>query len=263
MPIARSVGGFTVTALSDGAGPYPGTRASAFADATDAQWAAADAADPGARSADGEWWLTFRSYAIRYADGPVTLVDAGFGPEGALAADWTPVPGRLPAELAAAGIDPADVSTIVLTHLHNDHMGWAVPRDTPFTAAEVVVQRADVELYTADRHEAGQYDVLIEPLRAQERLRVVSGDVDLGRGLTIVSTPGHTPGHQSVLIADGDDQLLITGDLLVHAIQLLDPTLAYAGDGDVALARETRQRVLARGSALAVSHLGTAFHDPV
>ncbi|MET0425502.1 MAG: MBL fold metallo-hydrolase [Actinoplanes sp.] len=263
MPITRSVGGFTVTALSDGAGPYPGTRASAFADATDAQWAAADAADPGARSADGEWWLTFRSYAIRFSDGPVTLVDAGFGPAEGLAADWTPVPGRLPDELAAAGIDPGDVSTIVLTHLHNDHMGWAVPRDSPFTAAEVVAQRADVDVYTANRHEAGQYDLLIEPLRAQGRLRVVSGDVELARGVGIVSTPGHTPGHQSVLVADGDDQLLITGDLLVHAIQLLDPSLAYAGDGDAALARATRERVLARRAALAVSHLGTAFHDPL
>jgi glyoxylase-like metal-dependent hydrolase (beta-lactamase superfamily II) len=95
---------------------------------------------------------------------PVTLVDAGIGPAGSLAADWAPVPGHLPDELAAAGIDPADVTAIVLTHLHNDHMGWAVPRDSPFTAARVVVQQADVDVYKANRDQAGQFDLLIEPL---------------------------------------------------------------------------------------------------
>src|SRR3712207_4221872 len=161
MPLTRTVGRLTVTALEDGAGPFFLSRAEAFPDATAAQWAAADAADPAAVTAGGEWWLPFRSYAIRYADGPVTLVDAGIGPVGALASDWAPVPGRLPEELAAAGIEAGEVAAIVLTHLHNDHMGWAVPRDSPFTEARVVVQRADVAAYAADRDRAGQYDLLI------------------------------------------------------------------------------------------------------
>ncbi len=256
MILTRTVGGLTVTALEDAEGPFGTPRAAAFPDATAEQWAAADAFDPAARSADGEWWLRFRSYAIRYQDGPVTLVDAGIGPAGALAADWAPVPGHLPTALAAAGIAPADVTTIVLTHLHNDHMGWAVPRDSPFTEARVLVQRADVDLYAANRHQAGQYDLLIEPLRDQDRLQVLDGDLDLGDGVRVVATPGHTPGHQSVLVAD---RLLITGDLLVHAIQLLHPELAYLNDADPAQARATRQRMLAANRELAVSHLGTAF----
>jgi glyoxylase-like metal-dependent hydrolase (beta-lactamase superfamily II) len=253
----------TVTALQDAEGPFFLPRAEAFPDATAEQWAAADALDPAAVTADGEWWLRFRSYAIRYDDGPVTLVDAGIGPAGSLAADWAPVPGRLPDELAAAGIDPADVSAIVLTHLHNDHMGWAVPRDSPFTEARVVVQQADLDLYAAKRTEAGQYDLLIEPLREQERLQILDGDADLAPGIRVIATPGHTPGHQSVLATDGDDSVLVTGDLLVHAIQLLHPDVAYASDLDPALARKSRRHALteaaARGSRLAVSHLGVAF----
>jgi glyoxylase-like metal-dependent hydrolase (beta-lactamase superfamily II) len=249
----------TVTALQDAEGPFFQPRTEAFPDATAEQWAAADALDPAAVTADGEWWLRFRSYAIRYDDGPVTLVDAGIGPAGALAADWAPVPGRLPAELAPAGIDPADVATIVLTHLHNDHMGWAVPRDSPFTEARVVVQQADVDLYAANRDQAGQYDLLIEPLRAQGRLQIVDGDRTLSPGVRIIATPGHTPGHQSVLVDTGDDRVLITGDLLVHAIQLLDPDLAYSSDTDPELARATRRRALAEATTLAVSHLGTPF----
>ncbi|XVU26348.1 MBL fold metallo-hydrolase [Actinoplanes sp. CA-054009] len=259
MPLIHEVGRLTVIALQDAEGPFFLHRAEAFPEATAEQWAAADAADPAAVTAGGEWWLRFRSYAVRLGDGPVTLVDAGIGPAGSLAADWAPVPGRLPDELAAAGIAPGDVETIVLTHLHNDHMGWAVPRDSPFTAARVLVQRADVELYRAHRDQAGQFDLLIEPLRAEGRIQEVDGDLALVPGVRVVATPGHTPGHQSVLVEDGDESLLVAGDLLVHAIQLLHPDLAYASDADPVQARATRKRVLERGSTLAVSHLGEAF----
>ena len=257
-------GPLTVIALQDAEGPHFDLREDALPGATAAQWAAADARDPGARAADGRWWLRFRSFAIRYGQsGPVTLVDAGIGPAGSLAADWAPVPGRLPREAAAAGIDPADVTAIVLTHLHTDHIGWAVPADSPFTRARVVVQRADVEAYAAARQWSRQQEVLLDPLREQGRLDVVDGDTTLSPGVRIVSTPGHTPGHQSVLVESGEESVLITGDLLVHAVQLVDPSIAYGHDSDAGRARESRQRALAaaaaRGSWLAVSHLGTAY----
>ncbi|GAA2620991.1 MBL fold metallo-hydrolase [Paractinoplanes durhamensis] len=265
MPFTHTVGRLTVIALQDAEGPFPDPRQECFPGATAAQWAEADALDPAARGSGGEWWLRFRSYAIRAGDGPVTLVDAGIGPEGSLAADWAPVPGHLPDELAAAGIAPSEVSAIVLTHLHNDHMGWAVPRDSPFTHARVIVQQADFDAYRANRDQAGQYDLLIEPLWAQGRLQVLDGDHDLSPGLRVLSTPGHTPGHQTVLVEDGDDSLLVTGDLLVHAIQLLHPELAYASDVDPERARASRRKALAeaggRGTTLAISHLGTAFRE--
>jgi glyoxylase-like metal-dependent hydrolase (beta-lactamase superfamily II) len=264
MPITRTIGPITVTALLDGAGPAFQTRAEAFPDATSAQWAEADRLDPDSVTADGAWWLSFRSYAIRYADGPVTLVDAGIGPEGSLAAGYAPVPGRLPEELRAAGIDPSEVTAMVLTHLHGDHVGWAIPADSPFTEARVIVQRADVEAYTAKRHEAQQYDRLIEPLGRAGRLQEIEGMLVLAPGVRIVPTPGHTPGHQSVWAYAGSESLLVTGDLLVHALQLQDRELAYVNDVDPEQARATRRTMLddmrSRGTTAAVSHLGAPFH---
>lgn len=263
MPLTRTIGPITVTALLDAAGPAFLTRAEAFPDATAAQWAAADLSDPGAVTTDGSWWLPFRSFAIRYASGPVFLVDAGVGPAGSLAASYAPVPGHLPAELAAAGIDPASVEAIVLTHLHGDHVGWAVPADSPFINARVIAQKADIDLYAGRRSQAGQFDRLIAPLRAAGRLQEIEGGLVLAPGVRIVPTPGHTPGHQSVWAYQGSESLLITGDLLVHALQLADPELAYSSDLDPDQARETRRTILddvrTRGSALAASHLGTAF----
>jgi glyoxylase-like metal-dependent hydrolase (beta-lactamase superfamily II) len=204
--------------------------------------------------------LRFRSFAIRYGEsGPITLVDAGIGPAHSLAADWAPVPGRLPDELAAAGIRPAEVEAVVLTHLHTDHMGWAVPADSPFPGARVIVQRAEAEAFATARQE----DRLLRPLREQGRLQVVDGDTRLGPGVEIISTPGHTPGHQSVLVSSGEESLLVTGDLLVHTVQLVYPSLGYGHDMDAQLARESREAALgtaaSRGSWLAVSHLGQPY----
>lgn len=260
MSAIRKIGSLTVVALQDAEGPFFEPREAAIPDATPAQWAAADEQDPAARTADGRWWLRFRSFAIRSGDsGPVTLVDAGIGPAHSLAAEWAPVPGHLPDELAAAGIKASEVEAVVLTHLHTDHIGWAVPADSPFTNARVIVQRAEVDAFAAARQE----DTLLRPLREQGRLQVLDGDTPLGDGLRIISTPGHTPGHQSVLVESGDESLLVTGDLLVHTVQLLDPTLSYGHDMDARLARESREAALTtaahRGSWLAVPHLGAPF----
>ncbi|MEU4780194.1 hypothetical protein [Micromonospora sp. NPDC023633] len=76
MPPSRILGSITVTALTDGEGPFFQPRAEAFPDAGLERWRAADRRDPGTVTADGRWWLPFRSFAIRAGDGPVTLVDA-------------------------------------------------------------------------------------------------------------------------------------------------------------------------------------------
>ncbi|MEW2375500.1 MBL fold metallo-hydrolase [Micromonospora sp. NPDC047812] len=265
MPSSRILGSITVTALTDGEGPFFQPRAEAFPDAGPEHWRAADRRDPGTVTADGRWWLPFRSFAIRAGDGPVTLVDAGIGPAGSPAASWAPVPGRLPAELAAAGIDPADVRTVVLTHLHSDHVGWAVtgsPGTPYFPDADYVLQRA--ELAAVGHLNPGLSAGLVAPLRAAGQLRVVDGAERLDPTVQLLPTPGHTPGHQSVLLEVDDERLLLTGDLLVHAVQLVDPELAYAHEEDAAAARASRVGLLrdlaARGSTvLATPHLGEAF----
>ncbi len=254
------LGDLDVVLLEDGAGPFFDRREVAFPDATAQQWADADAFDPGAVGPGGEWLLRFRCFAIRLTGGRVILVDAGIGPVDAPAAAWAPVPGRLPEALAEAGIAVGDVDTVVLTHLHTDHVGWAVVGDRPFFGnARYVLPRGDVD---AVRQLNPSLEArLLDPLRATGQLSIVDSDTPLAPGVEIVATPGHTPGHQSVLVTRGDERVLITGDLLVHALQLIHPGIGYAHETDPDLARASRLRQLDRltGGVLASAHLSRGF----
>ncbi|MCD0446478.1 MBL fold metallo-hydrolase [Glycomyces sp. A-F 0318] len=272
---AIRIGSAEIIALPDATGPFFSPRAEAFPDATAEQWAAADRLDPGAVDADGRWLLQFRAFAIRAEQG-LTVVDAGIGPADSPAASWAPVPGLLPQSLAAAGIDPDEVDTVVLTHLHTDHIGWAVvnghnkygetPRPDPhpyFPNAEYLLQRRELE--AIDSLNPQLRGSLVEPLEATGQLRLLDGDTPLRTG-RVVATPGHTPGHQSVLVEDGRDLAVVTGDLLVHAVQLLHPELAYAHEVDPEEARRSRERMLdvEAGSVLrlATPHLTEPFTSP-
>lgn len=244
MPPSIQVGPYTVIALADGEGPFFSSRSEAFPGATGEQWAAADRLDPGALDTDGRWWLQFRAFAIR-SDQGVTLVDAGIGPADGPAASWAPVPGALPASLAAAGVEPSDVDTVVLTHLHTDHVGWAVVGEQAqpfFPNAAYVLQQA--ELDAIEQVNPQLRSSVIDPLRKAGQLRLLDGDTPLRGGERVVATPGHTPGHQSVLVASGRERVAVTGDLLVHAIQLLHPEVAYAHEMDPERARASRRQVL-------------------
>jgi glyoxylase-like metal-dependent hydrolase (beta-lactamase superfamily II) len=208
MPVSRIFGSITVTALEDGEGPFFEPRSVVFPDATPAQWLEADRRDP-ASVRDGEWWLRFRCFALRLPSGRVILVDAGIGSASAPARGWAPVPGRLPDHLAAAGIAPDDVDTVVLTHIHADHIGWSMdeagaplpqclipasaqPRSRPSTPARRASRRGCSS-------------------RCGHGPRPVDGGETLAPGVRIMPAPGHTPGHQSVLVSSAEETVVITG----------------------------------------------------
>jgi glyoxylase-like metal-dependent hydrolase (beta-lactamase superfamily II) len=258
-------GPWRITALLDASGPFFLPAKETFTGATDADWARARRLDPKAFEPDDAWHLDFRCFAIRLPRGGYALVDAGVGPAESPAAAWAPVPGHLLERLAQAGIDRREVRLVVLTHLHEDHYGWSVsPDGVPnFPNARYVVQRSEIDALTDDT----VLSYVVDPLRASGQLDTVDGAVCLARGaggaVSTVPTPGHTPGHQSVLVRGPDRQVVITGDVLVHAVQLVDPDVAYEFESDQEVARQTRRALLdkvgRRPTWLATAHLNQPF----
>lgn len=259
----RTLGQLSVTALRDARGPFVAWE-TAFPQASPRAWALARAFDPAAFADDGRWLLDFRAFAVR-SGSRVTLVDAGIGPAGAPAEGWAPVPGALPAVLSAEDIALSDVDTVVLTHLHSDHCGWAVtPTGEPlFPNARYVVHRDELAWVSG-----AVASYVVKPLRAAGVLSEVTATTVLtslptGETVTVVPTPGHTPGHQSVIVDGGGDQVVVTGDVLVHAVQLVSPAVEYVYEEDPELARSTREALLARaaavGAELATPHLTEPF----
>jgi glyoxylase-like metal-dependent hydrolase (beta-lactamase superfamily II) len=242
------------------------TGPEAFPTASKADWAAARLVDPAAFGPDLRWALDFRCVAIRRPDGRVTLVDVGIGPEGG-PAGWAPVPGRLVDALSEVGIAVGDVDTVVLTHLHEDHCGGVVDGSgSPvFADARHVVQAVEIAALRADSDRT-IWSYAVEPLLGAGLLDEVDGRVGLSSGISLLPTPGHTVGHQSVVVTDGDDAVIVTGDVLVHAVQLANPDVAYRSESDQSVAADTRRRLLAeartRGALIATAHLHTGFVTP-
>ena len=205
--------------------------------------------------AHGAWPLHIHCFLLLVA-GHVVLVDAGAGPPGSPAAGWSDEPGHLLDDLADAGLAPAEVTHVILTHLHIDHVGWTVGRSsTPtFPNARHIVQEAELAHLGRRR----PYETHLRPLREAGILHAVDGAVRVLPNVDVVLTPGHTPGHQSVVAHLQKHTLLMAGDAFVHPEQLRRPRLAYRYESDPAAAAETRRRLLRRtaepGTVVAPSH---------
>jgi len=134
----------------------------------------------------------------------------------------------LTAELARAGKTPADIDRVILTHLHQDHAGGATVSDgrayvPAFPNARYVIQSGEWhDAWEADGQTVNAYrlEEVLDPLERSGQVEFVDGDVDLGNGIRLVVTPGHTRAHQSVLIEDGGDTMFFVGDLVPTASHL-------------------------------------------
>lgn len=208
---------------------------------------------PGSALQDEPWVLHFHCYLLRDPAGRLTLVDTGIGGTDSPASSWAPVPGTLAGELAAAGVTPAEIGTVILTHLHSDHASGAVADGRPvFENARYVLQRAELEAAHGP-----MLDEIVSHIKAQ--LHVVEGDAEVAPGVHVHAAPGHTPGHQIARVGE----VAMTGDLILHPVQLDDPAIRYLYDDDQEAAARTRAEVLAALRAeraiLATAHFSEPF----
>ena len=179
----------------------------------------------------------------------LVLIDTGFNNSGA------PTTGQMGANLAAAGIDPKQVDTVLISHFHPDHINGLRSKEGAlvYPNAEVVVPTADWDYYMDDARmgtvpEAGRGAFLV----ARRVFSPIAKDLrrfDIGKeavpGITAIASPGHTPGHVSFIVSSGTSSLMVVGDASNDPrIFARNPQWHLGFDIDKPLAVETRRKLL-------------------
>lgn len=199
-------------------------------------------------------------------DDRLVIFDVGAG------ANFMPSAGKLADSLAAAGIDPADVTDVVFTHAHPDHL-WGLIDDFDelvFPNAEYRIGRAEWDFWSApDAISRVPEDRQTFVIGAQNRFAAIEdrvifieGGQEVLPGIEAVATPGHTPGHLSFMI-QGSQPVLIIGDAITNSvISFARPDWPSGSDQDPALGAQTRLTLLDRLAADKARAIGFHFPHP-
>lgn len=220
------LGDFRVDHVVDGSARFPPTRT--FVGSTDEQWAT----HRNLLDDDGMIPFTMGGFLVR-GRGKTVLIDAGLG-KGELMGIKA---GAMLDNLAALGVAPADITDVLFTHLHIDHVGWA-SADGEIVFPNATYRCAPAEWDHFVVHHPGDEAARIAP--AAERFERWELDANVLPGIDTMSTPGHTPGSTTLVLSSGTERMMFLGDVVHCAIQLEDDEWAALFDVDPELAKRTR-----------------------
>ena len=221
----------------------------------------------------GQLQLYYGVWVVR-SQGRTILVDTGMGPgphpdrdnrTGNLYEELRPI--LTPADRSAnTNVSPSDeVDIVVHTHLHADHVGWNIrysggmPTPT-FRRARYLVPKLDWEHFNQARvlEAYPHIKAQVFPLQRLRKMDLIEGEHNVTDEVTTLPTPGHTPGHQAVLISSQGEKAMIVGDVLHTKAQVYEPSWTAGVDVDKEASRHSRQTLLDRaekeGYVVAAGH---------
>jgi glyoxylase-like metal-dependent hydrolase (beta-lactamase superfamily II) len=177
--------------------------------------------------------------------------------------------GRLPKNLVAAGINPADVDAVVISHCHPDHAGGLVDAagKSVFPNAQVFVNETDYNFWTDEAKLSNEgLKPLVELARAnllphKDKITFIKGGQEIITGITTIDAPGHTPGHTAFMLNSANKPLALTCDAGHHYVLFLEtPRIEFSYDIDPKLAVQSRLKMWDMLSADRIPFI--AYHFP-
>ena len=182
---------------------------------------------------------------------------------------WSNLQTKFLEDLVSSGYPPDTIDTVMCTHLHVDHVGW----NTQLVNGEWVPTFPNARYLIAEK-EWNYWNVVsnestvavlndsVRPVIDAGLAEFVSDSYQLCPEVTLKPTPGHTPGHVSVVIESEGKTALITGDCIHHPVQLTRPDWCSSADSDSELGEETRRSLLNSYVDTDVLVIGTHFATP-
>ena len=157
--------------------------------------------------------------------------------------------GQLPASLDAAGVKPEEVTDLVFTHLHSDHIGWVSLEGRPyFPNATVRVADADLQYFLPGTEEdwfsSQLYYSQLVPDRFDpvlDHIETWESDSTILPGIDVRLAPGHTPGSSVIVVSSGTHRAMLLGDVVHCPLELMDDDFNLLADYDQELANRARQ----------------------
>jgi glyoxylase-like metal-dependent hydrolase (beta-lactamase superfamily II) len=179
-------------------------------------------------------------------------------------------------DMKAAGYAPESIDYVLCTHLHLDHVGWNTRMENgkwvpTFPKASYLMDQKELDLFgdidpnvEEDFMQVQRrvYEDSVKPVMDAGLAKPVSGPSPVCEGVRLIATPGHTPGHCSVIIESKGETAMITGDFIHHPIQFNDPGLVSPFDVDNDAAVATRRRVFGEYADTPTLIIGTHFAGP-
>ncbi len=236
-------------------------------------------------TSEGDLLVSVHAFIVESA-GRKILVDTCLGNDKTRHTEaWNMRQGSFLQDLSAAGFPPESIDTVICTHLHVDHVGWNTKLEDgrwvpTFPNARYLFGRIEWDHWRQEMEEerrlvaAGNDHAAkllqVEIVMADSVLPVIAAglhdlvEVDhvVAPGVRLEPTPGHTPGHVSVMITSNGQEAIITGDMVHHPLQCAFPELGAHVDFSKTMSGETRRSFFDRNADRPVLILGTHFPTP-
>jgi len=197
------------------------------------------------------------------------VVDTGLGndKQGRNVPTWNHRGGPFLETMTAAGFPPDSIDAVLCTHLHVDHVGWNTKlvggKWLPtFANARYVFGKIEYEHWRDHSNAPDKHAVFndsVKPIVDAGMADLVASDARLGNEITLIPTPGHSPGHISILIQSEGEQALLTGDVAHHPCQMAHLDWSSTADSDALRSALTRRELFGRFADTSIPVIGGHF----